>query len=161
MGSLGNSKNLLHLLFSNPEHTMKHTSFSRRKFIKTAAVGTAALGVPTIIPASAFGANDRVRVAVIGINGRGKDHISGFSKQENVEVATLCDVDNVVLQERAADFEKKYNKKVKIEQDLRKVYEDKDIDAVSIATPNHWHALGCDLGMSGRKGCVCRKTRLS
>jgi len=120
---------------------MKHTPFSRRSFIKTAAVGTASLSFPTIIPASAFGANDRVRVAVIGINGRGKDHISGFSKLPNVEVAALCDVDNVVLQERAADFEKKNNKKVKTFQDLRKVYEDKDIDAVSIATPNHWHAL--------------------
>ena len=120
---------------------MKHTPFSRRSFIKTAAVGTASLSLPTIIPASAFGANDRVRVAVIGINGRGKDHISGFSKLENVEVAALCDVDNVVLQERAADFEKKNNKKVKTFQDLRKVYEYKDIDDVSIATPNHWHAL--------------------
>ncbi|MFN3382220.1 MAG: Gfo/Idh/MocA family protein, partial [Runella zeae] len=125
---------------------MKQNSFSRREFLKTATVGTAtvattAVGIPTIIPSRAFGANDRLRVAVIGINGRGKNHISGFSSLENVEVATLCDVDNVVLQARAAEFEKTYNRKVKTEQDLRKVYEDKNIDAVSIATPNHWHAL--------------------
>lgn len=120
---------------------MKNASFSRRKFIQTAAAGTAVLGLPTIIPSRAFGANDRLRVAVIGLNGRGKDHISGFSKLENVEVATLCDVDNVVLRKSASDFEEKYKKKVKMEQDLRKVYDDKDIDAVSIATPNHWHAL--------------------
>ncbi len=125
---------------------MKQNSFSRREFLKTATVGTAtvataAVGIPTIIPSRAFGANDRLRVAVIGINGRGKNHISGFSSLENVEVATLCDVDNVVLQARAAEFEKTYNRKVKTEQDLRKVYEDKSIDAVSIATPNHWHAL--------------------
>lgn len=120
---------------------MKDSSVSRRKFIQTTALGTAALGLPTLIPSSAFGANDRLRVAVIGINGRGKDHISGFSKLENVEVATLCDVDNVVLQKSATEFETKYNRKVKTEQDLRRVYEDKDIDAVSIATPNHWHAL--------------------
>lgn len=120
---------------------MKNIPFSRRKFIKTAAIGSAALGIPTIIPASAFGANDKLRIAVIGINGRGKDHISGFMKLENVEVATLCDVDNVVLQNGATEFEKKYSKKVQTQQDLRKVYDDKDIDAVSIATPNHWHAL--------------------
>ncbi len=120
---------------------MENSPYSRRKFIQTAAAGTAVLGLPTIIPSSAFGANDRLRVAVIGINGRGKDHIAGFSKLENVEVATLCDVDDVVLQKTAGEFETKYNKKVKREQDLRKVYDDKDIDAVSIATPNHWHAL--------------------
>jgi predicted dehydrogenase len=117
-------------------------NFSRRDVLKTALPGSMALlSIPTIIPSTAFGANDRLRVAVIGINGRGKDHISGFMKQDNVEVATLCDVDNVVLQERATEFEKKYAKKVHTEQDLRKVYEDKTIDAVSIATPNHWHAL--------------------
>lgn len=120
---------------------MKNDSFSRRQFIQTAAAGTAVLSLPTIIPARAFGANDRLRVAVIGINGRGKDHIAGFSKLANVEVATLCDVDDVVLQKGASEFETKYGRKVKTEGDLRKVYDDKDIDAVSIATPNHWHAL--------------------
>lgn len=120
---------------------MQDNQFSRRKFIQKAAIGTAVLGLPTLIPSRALGANDRLRVAVIGINGRGKDHIAGFSKLENVEVATLCDVDDVVLQKTATDFETKYNRKVKTEGDLRKVYDDKDIDAVSIATPNHWHAL--------------------
>ncbi|MFN4147250.1 MAG: Gfo/Idh/MocA family protein [Runella sp.] len=111
---------------------------SRRHFLKTAAIATA---IPTIIPSSAFGANDRLRIAVLGVNGRGNDHIAGFQKLENVEVATLCDVDLVVAQKIANNFEQKYNKKVAIQQDLRRVYEDKDIDAVSIATPNHWHAL--------------------
>ncbi|MBO0947863.1 Gfo/Idh/MocA family protein [Fibrella forsythiae] len=120
---------------------MENASFSRRKFIQTAATGAAVLGLPTLIPSSAFGANDRLRIAVIGLNGRGKDHISGFSKIDNVEIATLCDVDDVVLRKSASDFEEKFKKKVKMEQDLRKVYDDKDIDAVSIATPNHWHAL--------------------
>ena len=116
--------------------------FTRREILKTTVPSSLAImATPTIIPSTAFGANDRLRVAVIGINGRGKDHISGFMKQENVEVATLCDVDNVVLKAGAKAFEEKYNKKVSIEEDLRKVYEDKSIDAVSIATPNHWHAL--------------------
>ncbi len=116
--------------------------FTRRDILKaTVPSSLAMMAIPTIIPSTAFGANDRLRVAVIGINGRGKDHIQGFMKQDNVEVATLCDVDNVVLQAGAKDFETKYNKKVNTEQDLRRVYDDKSIDAVSIATPNHWHAL--------------------
>ncbi|AFK02304.1 oxidoreductase domain protein [Emticicia oligotrophica DSM 17448] len=116
--------------------------FTRREMLKaTVPSSLAVMAIPTIIPATAFGANDRLRVAVIGINGRGKDHISGFMNQNNVEVATLCDVDNVVLKDGAKAFEQKYGKKVNTEEDLRRVYEDKSIDAVSIATPNHWHAL--------------------
>ena len=139
---------------------MQNPLVTRRKFIQTAAAGTAVLGLPTIIPSHAFGANDRLRVAVIGINGRGQDHIAGFSKLENVEVATLCDVDDVILQKRAGEFETKYKRKVKTEGDLRRVYEDKDIDAVSIATPNHWHSLAAIWGVSGGEGCLCRETGL-
>lgn len=116
--------------------------FTRRDILKATIPSSIALmGIPTIIPSTAFGANDRLRVAVIGINGRGKDHIAGFMNQANVEVATVCDVDNVVLKAGARAFEEKYGKKVGTEQDLRRVYDDKSIDAVSIATPNHWHAL--------------------
>ena len=115
---------------------------TRRDLLKTALpASVAAYAIPTFIPHTAFGANDRLRVGVIGINGRGKDHIKGFMNLDNVQVTTLCDVDSVVLGAGASDFEKKYSKTVKQEKDLRKVYEDKDIDAVSIATPNHWHAL--------------------
>ena len=99
------------------------------------------LTIPTIIPKSAFGANDKVRIAVLGVNGRGTNHIQGFSALVNVEVACLCDPDLVVLAKRAGEFEKKYGRKPIQQQDLRKVFEDKSIDAVSIATPNHWHAL--------------------
>lgn len=86
-------------------------------------------------------ANDRIRVAVLGVNGRGKDHIAGFQGLPEAEVAVLCDPDRNVVAERAAEFEKQYGKKVETEVDLRKVFERKDIDVVSIATPNHWHAL--------------------
>lgn len=116
--------------------------FTRRDVLKTALPGSLAMmAIPTIIPSTAFGANDRLRVGVIGVNGRGKDHIKGFMSQENVEVVALCDVDNVVSQKAAAEFKAKYNKDVQTFQDLRKLYDDKNIDAVSIATPNHWHAL--------------------
>ena len=133
----------------------KEENNSRRNFIRTAATGaliaavapsavTAQVKKPVIIPASVKGANDRIRVAVLGINGRGKSHIEeimGLSAKSNVEVAVLCDPDMNILQERASEFEKKYGKKVAIEQDFRRTYDDKTIDAVAIATPNHWHAL--------------------
>lgn len=129
---------------------------SRRSFIKKATMSAFAvtqtprllnaqpIEMPTILSAGAKGANDRIRVAVLGINGRGKSHISeimGLADKANVEVAALCDPDLIVLQQRAKEFEDKYGKKVTIEQDFRKTYEDKNIDAVTLASPNHWHAL--------------------
>jgi predicted dehydrogenase len=121
-------------------------NLSRRKFIQTSAIGAAgAFAIPTIIPRSAFGAADKVRIAVLGVNGRGTAHMSGFSRLPDVEVACLCDPDLNILAQRAKEFdgknEARTGKKVKQVQDLRKVFEDKDIDAVSVATPNHWHAL--------------------
>ncbi|HNY15743.1 MAG TPA: Gfo/Idh/MocA family oxidoreductase, partial [Bacteroidales bacterium] len=117
------------------------STLSRRIFVKKSAGAAALLAMPEIIPSGVFGANDKVRVAVLGVNGRGTTHIEGYMNLPDVEVACLCDPDLVVLGKRAEEFEKKYGKKVMQQQDLRKVYEDKSIDAVSIATPNHWHAL--------------------
>ncbi|MEK7750443.1 MAG: Gfo/Idh/MocA family oxidoreductase, partial [Acidobacteriota bacterium] len=70
-----------------------------------------------------------------------QDHIQGIMPLPDAEVVMLCDPDKVVLEGQAAAFERRYNKKPMIEQDLRKVFERKDIDAVTVATPNHWHAL--------------------
>ena len=114
---------------------------SRRVFIKNSAAAAAVLAAPTIIPASAFGANDRINAAVLGLNGRGKSHVSGLMAQNNVQVVTMCDPDMNVLAKNQASFKEKYNKDVKLEQDLRRVMDDKNIDVVSIASPNHWHAL--------------------
>ena len=116
-------------------------SVSRRTFLKTTAATSAMFSAPAFIPRSVFGANDRIRAAVLGLNGRGKSHISGLMEQSNVQVVTLCDPDTNVLGSRATEFESKYAKSVKMEKDLRKVFEDKEIDVVSIATPNHWHSL--------------------
>jgi predicted dehydrogenase len=122
-----------------------------RKAVKGAVIATVApavlkaeVAMPEIIPEGINGANDRIRIAVLGVNGRGVNHyeeIMNLSQTSNVEVVALCDPDMDVLQKRAGEFEQKYGKKVKIEQDFRKAYDDKSIDAVTIATPNHWHAL--------------------
>jgi hypothetical protein len=125
-------------------------SVSRRSFIRTSAVGAAAaFAAPTIIPSTAFGSNAKVAVAVLGVNGRGTNHIEGFTRLPEVEVAALCDPDLVVLDKRAAEFEKKNGKKVNKYQDLRKLFQDKSIDAVSMA-------FTCsNLGNAGRKRCLC------
>lgn len=133
----------------------KNETNSRRIFLKTAAAGAvmatvnpaslnAEIVMPNVLSDNAKGANDRIRIAVLGINGRGKNHIEeimNLAKTANVEVAVLCDPDMNLLHERAKEFETKYGSKVGIEQDFRKTYDDKTIDAVALATPNHWHAL--------------------
>jgi predicted dehydrogenase len=113
---------------------------TRRTFVKGAASVAAAT---SLIGTSSkwANANDTIRIAVLGVNGRGQSHISGHQGAENVEVVALCDPDSKVLAQRAQQFEGKYQKKVKQFVDLREVFEQQDIDAVSIATPNHWHAL--------------------
>ncbi|NUN03501.1 MAG: Gfo/Idh/MocA family oxidoreductase, partial [Bryobacteraceae bacterium] len=108
---------------------------SRRTFLVSA--GAAA----SQVLARKAAASDRVRVAVLGVNGRGRDHIEGFQGVPGTEVALLCDPDSKILAERAAQFQEKYGRKVETANDLRKVFERKDIDAVGIATPNHWHSL--------------------
>lgn len=112
---------------------------SRRDFVKSAAAATVLIGTSKT---SWAGANDRIRVAVMGINGRGKSHLNGFARVDNVEVTTLCDVDSRLFKSRTREFFTRHGKpEPKVEQDVRKVLEDKDIDVLSIATPNHWHSL--------------------
>ena len=115
----------------------------RRTFVKS-SVAAAAAAVPAASFAAAgsvLGANDRIRVAVIGVNGRGQSHMYGLQPLENVEVTTFVDPDLEVAAKRAGEFEKKHGHRPKIVQDLRRVLEDKDIDVVTVATPNHWHTL--------------------
>ncbi|MFO7933194.1 MAG: Gfo/Idh/MocA family oxidoreductase [Bacteroidales bacterium] len=115
---------------------------SRRSFVKkTAAFGSAAMIAPTILRGSVFGANDRINAAVLGMNGRGKSHVKSLMAQDNVEVTVLCDPDMNVLEQRQKEFRDTYNREVALEQDLRRVMDNRDIDVVTIASPNHWHAL--------------------
>ncbi|MEX2564607.1 MAG: Gfo/Idh/MocA family oxidoreductase [Cyclobacteriaceae bacterium] len=87
------------------------------------------------------GANDRVRIAVVGIRGMGFSHIKNYSQLENVEVAALCDVDENLFPERVKWLADNNKPKPKLFRDIRKLLEDKEIDAISVASPNHWHAL--------------------
>ncbi len=116
----------------------------RREFIKKTASSAFALGsMPLILSNSNWkGANDRVNVAVVGIRGMGRVHLQEYQKLKNVEVSALCDVDENLFAERVkTHYTDKGLRKPKLYTDMRKLYEDKSIDAVSIVTPNHWHAL--------------------
>ncbi|RIA46949.1 putative dehydrogenase [Hephaestia caeni] len=86
------------------------------------------------------GANDRLRVAVVGVNGRGQPHMSAFSALPNVEVTHLVDVDSKVLATRAAEFAAKGNRPPQTERDYRRLLDRKAVDIVTVATPDHAHA---------------------
>jgi predicted dehydrogenase len=119
------------------------------------AVGLGTLAKST---ASWAGANDRVRVAILGIRGRGRDHMKGWNRLENVEIATLCDIDeNLFRAHSESRYEKEGKKQPKFETDLRRVFDDKDIDAVSIATPNHWHSLAAIWAIEAGKDVYVEK----
>jgi predicted dehydrogenase len=106
----------------------------RRDFLRasTSLIGTSHLWAQ---------ASDRVRLAIIGLGGRGNDHLNLFSSIPNTEVATLVEPDGNRAEKAAGVLFQKTGKRAKIESDMRRVFEDKSIDAVTIATCNHWHAL--------------------
>jgi predicted dehydrogenase len=110
----------------------------RREFLKTTA---AAVGWAAASSRKVSGANERIRVAVVGLRGRGWDHVKAYQAISAVEIAYVCDPDENVLRQRVADAEKRDIPKPATYADIRKLLEEKNVDAISIATPNHWHAL--------------------
>ena len=132
----------------------KRTPVTRRRFLQSGgrmAAGALVLGtlpsrhIPLAAPRSAthvLGANDRITLGVIGVNGRGQNHIDAFGAMSNVRIAALCDIDLNVVGERAAYVEKTFGYKPATYQHQQNLFENRDVDAVTIATPNHWHALG-------------------
>ena len=137
---------------------------SRRRFLQnTSMAGTSLLLAVTQASGKVFGANDRLRIAVVGLNGRGKSHIAGWLEQPNVEIAYLIDPDKNVLAARLKDLQLKAEGRFTTKglSDVRKALEDKNLDAFSIATPNHWHSLIDHLGCPGRQARLCREAHES
>lgn len=117
---------------------------TRRRFLAASGVAAGAVAVPALASTSAS-ANERIRVAVIGLGGRGRVSHCGalieLAKEQNVEIAALCDCDENRTAQAAAEVERRTGKRPATFFDERKLLDDKSIDAVSLATPNHWHAL--------------------
>ena len=108
---------------------------SRRQFV----TGAMAVGVAGLLPSSrVLGANNDIRLAIIGLGSKGRGHLGNFAKIKGVRIAGLCDVDPKRLEDRGKDYK---GKGVFFTTDARKIIERKDIDAVVIATCDHWHAL--------------------
>jgi hypothetical protein len=102
-------------------------------------------------------ASERLRVAVVGVNGRGRDHVGGFAGRHNCEIVTICDADSAVIDRALKKAEAQQGSMPKYEQDIRRLLEDKSIDIVSIATPNHWHALAAIWAMQAGKDVYVEK----
>ncbi len=118
----------------------------RRQFIRNSLLTAAALKAwpliaQTSVKSRVVGANGDVRYAVVGLNGRGKNHIEALTKLKGVRLVALCDVDKAVLDKELSGVTSS-GEKVEGYTDVRKLLENKDIDAVTFATPHHWHALG-------------------
>ena len=114
---------------------------NRRSFLRNATLATTAtVAWPARSWGQVAGANEVIRAAVIGFKGRGGDHIKGFDGVKDVRVAALCDCDAKVLA-AGVDRLKKQDREVEAYTDVRKLLENKNIDVVGIATPNHWHSL--------------------
>src|SRR5215468_11747946 len=119
----------------------ERVTMKRRDFIKDSAAIAAASTLGFNIKTYAGSPNGVVRVAVVGAHGQGNAHIGAYTKMADVEIAAICDVDESVRKQRCGEIEKKTGKKPVEYVDIRKLLEDKTIDAISIATPNHWHSL--------------------
>ncbi len=122
----------------------------RRTFIVTA-------GATAIATQRAAGANDRVNMAVIGVRSRGREHVDIFARQPGSQVVGLCDIDSAQSERAVPLVEKAQSNKPRVWQDLRQMLESKDIDAVSIANCNHWHALSAIWAMQAGKDVYCEK----
>lgn len=122
----------------------------RRTMVKGAGVAMG-LAMTAKSYAQIRGANERLRVAVAGVNGRGQAHMAAFSQLPNVAVTHLIDVDAQIMPKRAAEFVAKGNAAPKLERDYRRVLDRTDVDIIAVATPDHWHArLGIDAMNAGR-----------
>jgi predicted dehydrogenase len=116
------------------------TRLTRRSFLRSGAIACAGASLSPSSMARVAGANGDVRIGVVGLNGKGKDHVAGFSAIPGVRVVALCDVDRTAL-DAAAQAAKLAGSQVETFEDYRDLLARPDIDAVSIATPNHQHAV--------------------
>lgn len=130
--------------------------FDRRTMLKGASA-TAGITISAASYARIIGANDRLTVAIVGVNGRGQAHMSAFSKLSNVTISHFVDVDSEVLAKRVAGFVAKGNPAPQTERDYRRLLDKNAVDIISIATPDHWHAKIAIDAMNAGRDVYCEK----
>lgn len=137
---------------------------SRRDFLKQAMASAAAATVGGILPGFAarsynnvVGANEKIRIGMIGVNSRGKGIASGLATMPDCEITCICDVDSRAIKKCQAVIKKITGQTPRGERDLRKMLESKDVDAVVIAMPDHWHAPAAIMAMQAGKHVYLEK----
>jgi len=143
---------------------MESNKNTRRDFIRKTVAGSAALYAGGILPAFSaksykriLGANDRINVCVMGVNSRGFAHAENFARQENCSVIHICDVDSRAIEHTVARVNELTGASPKGFKDLRKSLEDKDLDALVIAAPDHWHAPASLMAVKAGKNVYVEK----
>ena len=138
------------------------TNLSRRRFLQASAAASATLAAPYFVPARAFGANERVNLGFIGVKNRGMQNMGGFkvlggdAGKLGCVAAALCDVDSSVLASAASRVEQT-GVKPQVFSDYRRMLDLKDIDAIVVSTPDHWHALMTVDACRAGKDVYCEK----
>src|SRR6185369_16265372 len=144
----------------DPPTPMLMKQFNRRQFLKTTAFTAASFGILPGLSASSSsrvpGANGDDRFAVVGFGGRGKDHIKGMREVQGARMVALCDIDKHILDREVKNAGDR-GEKVEAYTDVRKLLENKDIDVVTFATPNHWHSLGAIWAVQAGKDVYVEK----
>ncbi len=135
---------------------------TRRRFLGVSAAGAAALSSARWVhsqepTAQAASPNAKMHVAIIGCGGRGGSHIEEMLRADNATITHICEVDASIADKRAAEIESKQGSRPKIESDVRRLLDEKSLDVVTIATPNHWHALGGIWAMQAGKDAYIEK----
>src|SRR5210317_1106532 len=133
---------------------------TRRNFIKKTSLGvvaTASLNSNFMIGKNILGANDRIYCAIAGVRSRGKAHAAAINLQKNAKILFSCDVDDIILDEHNKWSKEKIGYVPQVEKDFRKLVENKDIDAVFIASPEHWHTPGAIMAMQAGKHVYLEK----
>lgn len=134
---------------------------NRRNFIEKTALTTAGLGITSVIPAVSFqnktAPSDTLNIALIGCRNMGFGILQHHLSNPVVNCVALCDIDDSVLNEKAAEVKKKFNQTPKLYKDFRKVLEQKEIDAVIIGTPDHWHCYIMVSALQAGKDVYCEK----
>ena len=137
---------------------------TRREFIKKAAIGTTLVSIGGVLPGfsarsykNIVGANEKIKMGAIGVNSRGNALSEGFAKENGCEIAYVCDVDRRAMEKCIASVKKTAGNTPQGEKDLRKLLERKDLDAVIIATPEHWHAPAALMAMKAGKHVYLEK----
>jgi len=141
--------------------------FSRRQLLEETLLSAAAAAAAASVAGCAGSGSvaggkpaapsDRLRVAIVGLNGRGMSHVRAFAKRDDTEIVAICDVDKEAFGPALRTVRGRQSRDPVCVQDLRRVLDDRSIDAVSIATPNHWHALGASWAVQAGKDVYLEK----